>query len=63
MDITITKDGVFTIKGTIQPATRSKSGKTYIVATTGGFINVQSEDGRRYAVSMNIITKEPKNEK
>ena len=57
MEITI-KDGKFTITGQLQPPTLSKSGKTYIVAGTGGFINVTDEKGKPYSVSINIITKE-----
>ena len=55
----IIKDGKFTITGQLQPPVRSKSGKTYIVASTGGFMNVQG-DNKQYQVALNIITKESK---
>jgi len=52
------KDGKFIITGELQPPTASKSGKTYIVASTGGFIGVTDEHGKPYSVSLNITTKE-----
>jgi hypothetical protein len=35
----------------------SKSGKSRIAASTNGFINVQSDDGKTYQVSVNLIVK------
>lgn len=51
------KDGKFVITGDLQSPERSKSGKTFIVATTKGFISVPGLDGKQYSVSLNIITK------
>jgi len=59
MEITI-KDGKYTISGQLQPPVRSKSGKTYIVASTGGFIKAVDDKQKEYSVSINIITKENK---
>lgn len=58
MEITI-KDGKFTITGELQPPVRSKSGKTYVVASTGGFIKT-TDGNKEYSVALNIITKEGK---
>ena len=35
----------------------SKSGKSRIAAGTNGFITVQSDDGKTYQLSINLITK------
>lgn len=54
------KDGKYTITGELQPPQRSKSGKTYIVASTGGFIKTIDDKGKEYSAALNIITKESK---
>lgn len=51
------KDGKFTITGEFQAPERSKSGKTYVVASTRGFINAVDDKGKQYSVSLNVITK------
>ena len=35
----------------------SKSGKTRIAFSTGGFIAVDSDDGKQYNISINLTTK------
>lgn len=57
MDITIS-NGKFTISGELQAPAQSKSGKTYVVASTRGFINATDDKGKTYSVSINITTKE-----
>lgn len=51
------KDGKFTIAGDFQTPEKSKSGKTYVVATSRGFINAVDDKGKQYSISFNIITK------
>lgn len=51
------KDGKFVISGEFQPPERSKSGKTYVVATSRGFTTAVDNNGKTYSVSFNIITK------
>ena len=55
MEIKI-KDGKFSINGELQTPRPSKSGKTYIVASTNGFINIKGDNGKDYSVSINITT-------
>jgi hypothetical protein len=52
------KDGKFIITGELQPPSRSKSGKTFIVASTNGFMKIIDDKGKEFQVSVNIITKE-----
>ena len=35
----------------------SKSGKSRIAASTNGFITVESDDGKQYQLSINLIVK------
>ena len=51
------KDDKFIISGTFQTPERSKSGKTYVVASSRGFINAVDDKGKQYSISFNIITK------
>lgn len=57
MDISIS-NGKFTITGDLQAPVQSKTGKTYVVASTRGFINATDEKGKTYSISINITTKE-----
>ena len=59
MEIKI-QDGKYTINGELQPPVRSKTGKSYVVASTGGFIKVVDNKGKEFSVALNIITKESK---
>ena len=52
------KDGKFTIEGELHEPIRSKSGKSYIVASTSGFIKAINDKGKEFSVSINIITKD-----
>lgn len=54
------KDGKYIITGELQPPVRSKTGKSYIVASTGGFMKIIDDKSKEYSVSLNIITKETK---
>ena len=51
------KDGKFVISGEFQTPERSKSGKTYVVASSRGFVNAVDDKGKQYSISLNIITK------
>jgi hypothetical protein len=52
------KNGEYAIVGQLQPPTRSKTGKTFIVASTNGFISVESSAGITYGVNLNITRKD-----
>jgi hypothetical protein len=53
MKVTIEKDELV-IRISLQKPTPSKSGKTMVVATTGGFIQTDAKvDGKVVAVSLN----------
>ena len=54
------QDGKYTITGELQPPVRSKTGKSYIVASTGGFMKVVDDKGKEFSVALNIITKDAK---
>lgn len=57
MDIKI-NNGKFTITGDLQAPVQSKTGKSYVVASTRGFVNAVDEKGKTYSISLNITTKE-----
>lgn len=40
----------------LQSPRPSKSGKTNIVYSTGGFIPIESDDGKKYNISINLTT-------
>ncbi len=52
------KSGEYAIIGQLQAPVRSKTGKSYIVASTGGFISTESSSGKTYGVNMNITRKD-----
>ena len=51
-------NGEYAIIGQLQPPVRSKTGKSYIVASTDGFISAESSSGKTYGINLNITTKE-----
>ena len=57
MEIKIS-NGKFTISGDLQAPVQSKTGKTYVVASTRGFVNAVDDKGKTYSISINITTKE-----
>ena len=57
MKVTI-KDSVLTIEIDTQKPTPSASGKTLVVASTGGFVKTQAQvDGKEVSVSVNATVK------
>lgn len=52
------KDNVLTLTAPVAAnPPYSKSGKSRIAASTNGFVSVQSDDGKTYQISINLIVK------
>jgi len=41
----------------LQTPVRSRTGKSFIVLSTRGFVNIPSDEGENYALSLNLIKK------
>lgn len=52
------KEGKLRIEAELQPPSQSKTGKSYLVVNTGGFIPVVDEKGKVYKLNLTLITKE-----
>jgi len=55
MTIIIKSDGTFKVEGKLEKPVLSKSGKSYIVASTSGFLGVTDDKGNQFKVALNII--------
>lgn len=57
----VIKNGKFTLSGDVEKNPEpSKSGKTFVLASTHGFVKGTDDKGREVMYSLNIVTKEKK---